>query len=78
MTDFLRHSVAAIISCSEQKKVSKFTFSTKSGESGGGVESYHDSVRKRMSQTCLRGVHHRAEIKALNSSSKLCLADTMK
>lgn len=78
MTDFLRHSVAAIISCSEQKKVSKFTFSTKSGESGGGVESYHDSVRKRMSQTCLRGVHHRAEIKASNSSSKLCLADTMK
>lgn len=77
MIDFLRHSVAAIISCSEQK-VSKFTFSTKSGESGGGVESYHDSVRKRMSQTCLRGVHHRAEIKASNSSSKLCLADTMK
>lgn len=77
MTDFLRHNGAAIISCSE-KEVSKFTFSAKSEENGGGVEFYHDNIRKKMSQMCHRGVHQRVEIKIMNSSSKLCLADTMK
>lgn len=51
MTDFLRHNGAAIVSCSE-KEVSKFTFSAKSAENGGGVEFYHDNIRKKMSQTC--------------------------
>lgn len=66
-----------MISCSE-KEVSKFTFFTKSEENGGGVEFYHENIRKKMSQMSHRGVHQRVEIKVLNSSSKLCLADMMK
>lgn len=77
VTDFLRTNRAAITSCSEEE-VSKFTFSAKSEENGGGVEFYHDNIRKKMSQTCHRGVHQRVEIKVANSSSKLCLADMMK
>lgn len=77
MTDFLRHNGAAIISCSKNE-VSKFTFSAKSEENGGGVEFYHDNIRKKMSQMCHRGVHQTLEIKVPNSSSKLCLTDMMK
>jgi len=77
VTDFLSHNGAAMISCFE-KEVSKFTFSAKSEENGVGVEFYHDNIRKKMSQTCHQGVHQRADIKVPNSSSKLCLADTMK
>lgn len=77
MTGFVRHNGAVIINCSE-KEVSKFTFSAVSEENGGGVEFDHDNIRKKMSQICHKGVHQRAEIKVLNSSSKLCLADMMK
>lgn len=77
MADFLRHNGAAITSCSE-KEVSKFTFSAKSEENGGGVEFYHDNIREKVSETCHRGVHQSIEMKVPNPSSKLCLADTMK
>lgn len=76
-TDCDWHNGAVINNCSE-KEVSKFTISATSEENGGRVEFYHDNIRKEMSQICHKGVHQRAEIKVLNSNSKLCLAVTMK
>lgn len=54
-----------------KNEVSKFPFSTKSGQKGGGVESYHDNIRRKMSQKRRRGVHQRAEIKVAKSQQQI-------